>query len=135
MADERKGNGFFRLLISATSQESSKRFVVVGSIVIFLAVQIIMAVIMVLIIIRLLAVPQYVTDQFFTLFKQLAEYDRDIIMFGIGAIALTNGISSVSQWFGGAKKIMAEKGVPDTVVKNENVQQQTVTPGAVQNSD
>lgn len=134
MADA-KQPGFLRLIMSATSQESSKRFVVVGSIIIFLCVQIVMTIIMLLLFIKLLTVPQYVTDQFFTMFKQLAEYDRDIIMFGIGAIALVNGVSKVAEWFGGAKKIMAEKGVPDTIVKNETVQQQTVSPGSVQNTD
>lgn len=131
---EEAKSGFFKLLISATSQESSKRFVVIATILVFLALNVITSVILVLIFTRTLPASQGTIDKFYGLYEQILNHDFYIICFGIGAVTISNSVSFISTIFtrrADAAVVAAEKGVPDTVVKQGDVQNQTITPGTV----
>lgn len=108
---------FLKAVMSATSQESSKRFVVVMSILIFLLLANVMIVLMILLFLKLLPVPATTVELFFSLFGKVVDNMFFVICFGIGAIAVTNSVSFLSTVFSrkaDAAVIAASKGVPDT---------------------
>jgi predicted membrane protein len=123
--------GFLRLLISATSQESSKRFVVIVSIIVFLALFIVCIFLMILLMIKVLpgSTNALVVTRFFNLFDNVTYYAFFIICFGIGAVLITGTTSLLSQIFtkkAEAEVITAQKGAPDVVVQKQEVQNQNI---------
>jgi hypothetical protein len=118
---------FLKLLINATSQESSKRFAVVSLILVLIVVNVVLIFIVVSLVIKLLPVPQYIADQIFITWRQVLEGNLFLVSFGIGATVVTAGGSILQTIFSkkyDVQQTVAETGTPGTVVQvqdNENV--------------
>lgn len=133
-AQERKS--FFRLLIDATSQESSKRFIVITLIFMFLAINIVCVFILCAIIFKLLAIPQETVNLFFEFFTYVAGCDFFIICFGIGASTVTTATSFLATVFGkkaDAAIIAAQHKIAENVTVNKEVREQNINTDTVTN--
>jgi uncharacterized protein involved in cysteine biosynthesis len=120
-----------RMIISNSSQESSKRFITVALSLSFILAYFVSMILLVLIVTAksLINVPATTISLFFTWLNTMTNNVFYIICFGVGAIAVTSATSFIANVFqknAEAKLESAKRGSPNTVVQNKNVAQQTV---------
>lgn len=131
--DERRS--FIRLLMDATSQESSKRFVVVMLSLFWLGINIVCVILLWVIMFKLFPVPPATVTLFFAFFNNIIDYDAFLISFGIGATTVSNSVSFLSAVLSkkadaameAAKNKVAENVTVNKVVKEQNIAGDAVT--------
>lgn len=126
---------YLKKVMSGASEESSKRFIGVVCMLLFGFLFLELIVLLPFILFRVVPASQQTINLFFAMFDKHVYYAFLIICFAIGAVALVNIASNVTDVLSGkamASIIAAQKGTPDTVVNNENVQQQNVGGGQKQ---
>lgn len=134
-----KISNFLAMLMSATSKESSKRFVIVMTSIVFVAANVVCIILLIaLFSLRLLnavTIPEYLVKEFFSTFRTLLQYDLFVLSVGIFGIVLTSGFTSITDMVikkAEAKVEAAKQGVSDTTVVNKTVQNQNIGEANVQ---
>lgn len=120
---------YLQRVMSGATEESSKRFIGVVCMLLFGFLFLELIVLLPFVLFRVVPASQQTINLYFAMFDKHVYYSFLIICFSIGAIALVNITGSITDVLSGkamASIIAAQKGTPDTVVKNENVQQQNV---------
>jgi hypothetical protein len=121
---------FLKKVMSGASQESSKRFIGVVCMLLFGFLYIELIVLLPFILLKVVPASQTTINLYFDALKVNTYYAFLIISFAIGAVMLINAVEKVTDVLTGnaiAAIVKAKEGVPDTVVKNENVEQQNVS--------
>lgn len=120
---------YLKKVINSATTESSKRFMGVVAMLLFVFLFVELIVLLPFLLFKLIPASQTTINLYFALFDKVAYYNWYIVLFAIGAVTIVAGIDMISAVFktkATADIISAEKGTPDTQVINKNVQQQNV---------
>jgi hypothetical protein len=120
---------FLKLVISATSPESSKRFVVVATIIMYLFICLISTIIFFMVTTKLFTAPPSTVSLFYDFYNTLLKSVVLIVLVGVGFITISNGFDAMQTVF--SKKAdaaieAARNKVPETKVDVAEVHTQNV---------